>query len=77
MVDTAFEEGREEGEAIGIQLTLKTIRLYNQDHSIVEIAKIVEKTIEFVEKVLKAAGLVDWASCYLRLTWHPTPATFW
>ncbi len=59
MVDTAFEEGREEGEAIGIQLTLKTIRLYNQDHSIVEIAKIVEKTIEFVEKVLKAAGLVD------------------
>ncbi|MFK7979700.1 MAG: PD-(D/E)XK nuclease family transposase [Saprospiraceae bacterium] len=45
--------GLEKGEAIGIQLTLQVIRLYNEGKSISAISKIVKKTIKFVEEILK------------------------
>ncbi|MFK7983860.1 MAG: Rpn family recombination-promoting nuclease/putative transposase [Saprospiraceae bacterium] len=54
-----LEKGKAEGETIGIQLALKIIHLYSQGHAVAEIAKIVEKSIEFVEKVLRDAALVD------------------
>jgi predicted transposase/invertase (TIGR01784 family) len=62
VVDTARKEGkvegRVEGELIGIQLALQIIRLYNENHSIEEIAEIVGKAVGFVESVLREAGLI-------------------
>ncbi len=54
VIDTA----RDEGEAIGIQLTLQIIRLFNEGKTIESIAKIIGKPILFVEKVLREGGLI-------------------
>ena len=51
--------GLEKGEAMGVQLTLKIIRLFNQGKNIPEIAQITKKTIEFIEKILNDAGLIN------------------
>jgi len=57
VIETARIEGKEEGETIGIELTLKIIRLFNEGNSIEEIAKKVNKSIDFVKKILNEAGL--------------------
>ena len=51
--------GLEKGEVIGIQITLQIIRLYNEGNPLKAIAQKTKKTIEFVKKVLKDAGLLS------------------
>lgn len=61
VVNTAKAQGEaiglEKGEAIGVQLTLQIIRLYNEEKTIAKIATIVKKPIVFVQTVLQNAGL--------------------
>ncbi|MEM1124930.1 MAG: PD-(D/E)XK nuclease family transposase [Bacteroidota bacterium] len=59
VIKTARKEGLEEGEAIGIQLTLQIIRLYNGGKSIQAIANETSKSVEFVKRVLKDSGLLN------------------
>ena len=58
VIETATMEGRAEGEAIGIQLTLQIIRLFNEKEPIEAIAQKVEKSTDFVKKVLQEADLI-------------------
>jgi len=51
--------GLEKGEAIGVQITLQIIRLYNEGNPVKTIAKSIGRSIAFVEKVLKDAGLMN------------------
>ena len=52
------EKGKKEGEETGVQLVLQIIQLYNSEKTVAEIAKIVEKPMVFVQKILRDARLM-------------------